>query len=36
MMRQLGLLPPQGSVRERAMTAAMGLGVRAKRLFRRS
>jgi hypothetical protein len=26
MMRQLGLLPPQGSVRERAMTAAMGLG----------
>lgn len=35
MMRQLGLLPPQGSVRERGMTAAMGLAVRARRALRR-
>jgi steroid delta-isomerase-like uncharacterized protein len=36
MLRQLGLLPPQGSVGERAMTALMGLGVKAKRALRRS
>jgi steroid delta-isomerase-like uncharacterized protein len=35
LMRQLGLLPPQGSARERAMTAAMVLVVAAKRLLRR-
>jgi steroid delta-isomerase-like uncharacterized protein len=35
MLRQLGLLPPQGSARERAMTALMGLGVNAKRALRR-
>jgi steroid delta-isomerase-like uncharacterized protein len=35
MMRQLGLLPPQGSTRERVMTGVMGLAVRAKRAFRR-
>jgi steroid delta-isomerase-like uncharacterized protein len=36
MMRQLGLLPPQGSSSERAMTALMGLGLKAKRALRRS
>jgi steroid delta-isomerase-like uncharacterized protein len=36
MMRQLGLLPPPGSALEHAMTAAMGLAVRAKRGFKRS
>jgi steroid delta-isomerase-like uncharacterized protein len=35
MMRQLGLLPPQGSAGERAMTALMGIGVKAKRALRR-
>ena len=35
MMRQLGLLPPQGSARERAMTAMMAAGVRAKRAIKR-
>ena len=34
MMRQLGLLPPSGGVAERAMTALMGVGVRAKRAVR--
>jgi steroid delta-isomerase-like uncharacterized protein len=36
MMRQLGLLPPQGSAAERAMTALMGLGVKARRALRRT
>jgi hypothetical protein len=35
-MRQLGLLPPQGSATERATTALMGLGVKAKRALRRT
>jgi hypothetical protein len=35
MMRGLGLLPPQGSAWERAMTAFMGMSVRAKRALRR-
>lgn len=35
LMRQLGLLPPQGSARERAMTAFMGISVKAKRALRR-
>jgi len=35
MMRQLGLLPQTGSRTERAMTAAMGAGIRAKRAVRR-
>jgi steroid delta-isomerase-like uncharacterized protein len=30
MMRQLGLLPPQGSAGERAMTTLMGLAVKAR------
>lgn len=36
LMRQLGLLPPSGSARERAMTGMMALGVRAKRAFKRT
>lgn len=36
MMRQLGLLPPQGSARERAMTAMMAAGVRVKRALKRN
>jgi steroid delta-isomerase-like uncharacterized protein len=36
LMRQLGLLPPQGGTVERAMTKAMGFGVRARRLVTRS
>ncbi|MDQ3934500.1 MAG: ester cyclase [Actinomycetota bacterium] len=35
LMRQLGLLPPEGSGPDRAMTALMGAGVRARRLVRR-
>ena len=30
MLRQLGLLPPHGGAGERAMTAAMGLGVKVR------
>jgi steroid delta-isomerase-like uncharacterized protein len=36
MMRQLGLLPPPGSARERMLTAMMAVGVRAKRAFKRN
>jgi steroid delta-isomerase-like uncharacterized protein len=35
LMRQLGVLPPQGSTADRTMTAVMGLGVKAKRALRR-
>jgi steroid delta-isomerase-like uncharacterized protein len=35
-MRQLGLLPPQGGTGERAMTALMGFGVKARHALRRS
>ena len=35
LMRQLGLLPPAGSTAERAMTALMAAGVRARRIIRR-
>jgi steroid delta-isomerase-like uncharacterized protein len=36
MMRQLGLMPPAGGRAEKAMTAFMGLGVRARRAATRS
>lgn len=35
MLRQLGLMPAQGSTGERAMTELMGLGVKAARAVRR-
>jgi steroid delta-isomerase-like uncharacterized protein len=35
MMRQLGLLPPAGSGVEKAMTAVMAAGVKARRAFAR-
>jgi hypothetical protein len=36
MMRQLGLLPPRGSARERTMTAFMSMGVKVKRALKRA
>lgn len=36
LMRQLGLLPQQGSTADRLATQAMGLGVRVRRVFQRT